>query len=339
MHNNFILKDENAIFYECGFSCDNVIFVRLGSEAFFITDSRYTIEANELVVGAEVIESSNLVESARQILRGVKRVIYNPNEWSVGDFKGFSKLKRTYFHEHRDFSRLKRAIKSDEEIAKISKAVALGKEAFEHFATFLTNEGLDLSERRLFFEGSKALSHTGNYNLSFEPIIAINENASKPHALPTSKALQKGDLVLFDAGLQYERYCSDRTRTAFMGETLSFAMEQSFTDSKIQQCYDLVRKAHDRAIEGARSGMRASQIDKLAREVIEEGGYGKYFVHSTGHGVGLDIHEYPFISKRSDMVIEDNMVFTVEPGIYIEGEFGIRLEDMVVMRDGKASVL
>ncbi|HID69573.1 MAG TPA: M24 family metallopeptidase, partial [Desulfobacterales bacterium] len=108
---------------------------------------------------------------------------------------------------------------------------------------------------------------------------------------------------------------------------------------KVQKAYDLVRKAHDTAIEKARSGMTGSQIDRLAREVIENGGMGDYFVHSTGHGVGLDIHEMPYISSRSQTVVEDGMVFTIEPGIYIPGEFGIRIEDMVVMQRGRVEVL
>jgi Xaa-Pro aminopeptidase len=100
-----------------------------------------------------------------------------------------------------------------------------------------------------------------------------------------------------------------------------------------------VQKAQDKAISKARSGMKASQIDKLARDVIEKAGYGKYFVHSTGHGIGLDIHEYPNISSRSDIIIEDNMVFTIEPGIYLPDEFGIRIEDSIAMIDGKAIIL
>ncbi len=107
----------------------------------------------------------------------------------------------------------------------------------------------------------------------------------------------------------------------------------------MQKAYDLVLKAHDKAISKARSGMMAKDIDKIARDVIEKGGFGKYFVHSTGHGVGLDIHEMPYISQYSRDIIEDGMVFTVEPGIYIEGEFGIRIEDMVVMQNSRAEVL
>jgi len=185
----------------------------------------------------------------------------------------------------------------------------------------------------------KALSKKGKYELSFEPIVAINENASKPHALPTAKILNRGDLLLVDAGLKYKRYCSDRTRTVNLKSKFSFKTEQKFKNKMMQKAYDTVLKAHDKAIEMARSGMRADEIDKIGRDIITKAGFGKYFVHSTGHGVGLDIHEMPYISSNSKTTIEDGMVFTIEPGIYIPNKFGIRIEDMVAMVEGRAIIL
>ncbi len=119
----------------------------------------------------------------------------------------------------------------------------------------------------------------------------------------------------------------------------SFKREQKFKNAKHQKVYDIVLKAQLNAIEKARVGMKASDVDKLTRDIIEQSGYGKYFVHSTGHGVGLDIHEYPVINSKSDVIIEDNMVFTIEPGIYLPSEFGVRIEDTVVMQNGKAVIL
>lgn len=120
---------------------------------------------------------------------------------------------------------------------------------------------------------------------------------------------------------------------------MSFDKTQHFKDSTLQKIYDTVLKAQEHAIKHARVGMKAKEIDALARGVIEEAGYGSYFVHSTGHGIGLDIHELPIISKRSETVIEEGMVFSVEPGIYIPHHYGVRIEDLVVMREGKARVL
>lgn len=339
---NYILRDENAIYYECGYSSDNALFLCLGSEKWLITDSRYTTEAKEQVRGAEVVESSDLLKAARTLLRShnVLKVIFDPKDWSVFSLEELKKrLPHLYFLPKPDFSHKKRMIKSSEEIKLLKRAVELGSEGFDKFAEYIQSYGLGDKEKRLHFEAKASLSHEGEYDLSFDPIVAINGNAAKPHALPTDIELKPEDLLLVDAGLKYKRYCSDRTRTVFVGDGINFNINQKFSSKKVQKAYDLVKKAHDTAIEKARAGMTGTQIDHLAREVIENGGMGDYFVHSTGHGVGLDIHEMPYISARSQTVVEDGMVFTIEPGVYLPGEFGIRIEDMVVMREGKVEVL
>ena len=339
---DFMLRNENAIYYECGYSCDNALFLSLGSERFFITDSRYTVEARDAVNGAEVIEASDLLKAARGLLRraAVKRLVYDPKDWSVEAFEKLTgKLPHIRFSPLPDFSHRKRIVKRPDEIALLQKAASLGREAFDRFAEYIDREGFGESEKRLHYAAQGALSFEGEYALSFDPIVAIGPDAAKPHALPTDSRLQKGDLLLVDAGLKFRRYCSDRTRTVCAKEGFAFGIEQRFDSSRIQKAYDLVRRAHDRAIEKARAGMTGAQIDRLAREVIEEGGMGEAFVHSTGHGVGLDIHEMPYISKRGTTVIEDGMVFTIEPGVYFPGEFGIRIEDMVVMENGRIRIL
>ena len=184
------------------------------------------------------------------------------------------------------------------------------------------------------------MSQKAKYDISFNPIVAINENAAKPHALPTSKKLQKNDLILVDAGIKYERYCSDRTCTSVADfENFSFKREQKFKDKKHQKIYDIVLKAQELTIKNAKSGMMAKDVDKIARDYISKAGYGEYFVHSTGHGVGLDIHEFPNINSKNEMIIEENMVFTVEPGIYIPDLFGVRIEDTVAIQNSKAVIL
>jgi Xaa-Pro aminopeptidase len=184
------------------------------------------------------------------------------------------------------------------------------------------------------------MSNFGKYELSFDPIVAINENAAKPHALPTNKKLKLNNLILVDAGVKYKRYCSDRTCTANANfEKFNFNREQKFKNKKHQKIYDIVYKAQLNAIEKARVGMKASKVDKLTRDIITKAGFGEYFVHSTGHGVGLDIHEFPTINSKSDVIIEENMVFTIEPGIYLPDEFGVRIEDTVVMKNGRVEIL
>lgn len=339
---NFILQNENAIYFECKFSCDNVIFLNLGDEKYFITDARYTTEAEEYAKKCEVIESSNLIETTKEILKknNIKKITFDPNDFTYASYIKLSEDLKTEFIEEPNFSKLKRVIKSDKEIILLKKAAIAGRDGFKELAKYIRKNGFNQTEQFLYFKAFEKMSQSGKLDISFEPIIAINENAAKPHALPTSKKLKLNDLLLVDAGVKYKRYCSDRTCTSVVDfEKFSFKREQKFKNSKHQKVYDIVLKAQLNAIEKARVGMKASEVDKLTRDVIEKAGFGKYFVHSTGHGVGLDIHEYPVINSKSDVIIEDNMVFTIEPGIYLANEFGVRIEDTIVMQNGKAIIL
>lgn len=339
---NFILQNENAIYFECKFSCDNVIFLNLEKERFFITDARYTTEAKEQTKKCEVVESSNLIQTVIELLskNKIKKLIFDPNDFSYATYANLTQKVKTKFISESNFSKLKRIIKTNKEIELLKKASMIGKDGFKQLAKFIKKDGISQSEQFLYFKAFENLSRSGELNISFEPIVAINENAAKPHALPTSKRLKSNDLILVDAGVKYKRYCSDRTCTSAVDfANFSFKREQKFKNPKHQKIYDIVLKAQQTAISKAKVGMKASDIDKLARQIIEKAGFGKYFIHSTGHGVGLDIHEFPNINFKSDVIIEDNMVFTIEPGIYLPEEFGVRIEDTIVMQNGKAEIL
>jgi len=339
---NFILRNENAVYYECGFSCDNEIFLQFGSDRFFITDGRYTVEAKEKLRGLKVVEARDVIAKAAEMLaeHKIKKLHYDPNDFTVAEFEKLKASKYTYFEPAPDFSKKKRIIKSNKEIKLIREAVRRGEEAFDRFALWLRRNALNKNEKRLQFECAAIMQNYGELDLSFDPIVAVNENAAKPHAFPTDKEVKIGSLILVDAGVKYARYCSDRTRVAEYNSEIGFDKKrQSFLSSKRQKVYDTVRKAQEKAIKAAKPGVKACDIDKAAREVIEKAGFGKYFVHSTGHGVGLDIHELPVISAKSETIIEENMVFTIEPGIYLPGEFGVRIEDMVRIAPTRAVVL
>ncbi len=333
---NYILKDENAVYYECGFSCDNEIFLKFGSESFFLTDARYITEAKESIKDAQVVlmDRRDPFKVARELIRksGIKSLIYNPLEWSVDEFESLNSKLSVHFKKSINFSQKKRIIKSDLELDILRYAAKLGANAFENFAKFIAKNGFGLSEKRLFNEAENIFKNYGELELSFAPIVALNQNAAKPHALPTDEELQKDSLLLLDAGVKYKRYCSDRTRTAEATANFNFSKETKFKDKKKQKIYDTVLKAQEASLRKAKVGVSASEIDRAGREVIEKEGYGNYFIHSTGHGVGLDIHELPVIGARSKDIIEENMVFTIEPGIYLPGEFGVRIEDTVIAK-------
>ncbi len=337
--------NENAIYYACGYSNDNCIYLSLGSESYLITDSRYTLDATtslqESSPGTKVVIDADLPKRAAKILSKskVKKIHFDPKEWDYHRITKIQEYTRLKWVAKIDLSHIKRMIKSREEILLLEKAVKQGARAFRDFAMMIDDEGVGKSEKALHFLAQNFIRRFGKNDLSFDPIVAIGANAAKPHAHPTDHILEEGDLLLFDAGLKHKRYCSDRTRTVRIREGFSFNKKQNFKSKKMQKAYDTVLKAHDKQIEKARTGMRGKEIDRIGREIIDKAGFGKYFIHSTGHGVGLDIHEMPYISTRSKTKIQDGMVYTIEPGIYIPDAFGIRIEDMVVMEEGRARVL
>lgn len=338
---NILLKDESALYYECGYSCDNGVYLRLGSESWFFTDGRYAIEAKEALKDTELVVTSDLYSSVAKYLKKykVKECVYDPKEWDCESFHRIDSEVKISWKLEPSWSHRQRIIKSSKEIEYLKLASKAGARAFDDISKAFSKKGFGKDERELHFLAERILRKDGKRELSFEPIVAIGANSAKPHAIATKRKLKSGDLLLLDAGVKYNRYCSDRTRTARVVDGFDFSTIQGFSSKKIQKVYDTVLKAHDRAIDKARCGMRASEIDALARDVIEKAGYGDYFVHSTGHGVGLDIHEMPYISSRSSTIIEDGMVFTIEPGIYLPNAFGIRIEDSVVMLGNRAEVL
>lgn len=341
---NYILQNENAIFYECGYSCDNCIYINLNNDSFFITDARYEIDANENIKNnSKIIITNNLIKKAKDILvkSKIKKIVFDPNDFSHFTFTMLSNNLKITFKQQPNFSKQKRIIKNDYEIKLIKKAMKKARIGFDKFQEYLYSDGFGKSEKYLSYMAETFVTNYKKYDLSFESIIAINENSAKPHATPSSKIYNENDLLLFDGGIKYKRYCSDRTVTFGNSLEISSIMqrEQKFSKKKYQKIYDIVLKAQETTIEKARVGMKGSQIDAIGRDIITKAGYGEYFVHSTGHGVGLDIHEYPNISTKSDIIIEENMIFTVEPGIYLPNEFGVRIEDTLVMKSKKAVIL
>ncbi|WP_096025043.1 M24 family metallopeptidase [Campylobacter lanienae] len=335
---NYILKDENAVYFECGYSCDNEIFIKFQNRGFFITDSRYAIEARSIIINSEVIESRDIIKSARLLLRslGVRDMIYNPSDFSYFDFVNLSRDLHINFIAKNEFSKLKRQIKSSLEIEILKEAARLGASKFDELSQAISS---GMSEKTINFKAENIFRDGGNLALSFAPITAINANAAKAHALPLDERIKSNDLLLVDAGVRYQRYCSDRTRTAEFKDGFKFTKEQKFSNSKQNEIYQIVKEAQNLAIKAVKPGVRACDIDAAARDFIAKNGYGECFFHSTGHGVGLDIHEFPIISPKSTTIIEAGMVFSVEPGIYIENEFGVRIEDVVVVTNDGCEVL
>ncbi|HEX2922875.1 MAG TPA: M24 family metallopeptidase, partial [Chloroflexota bacterium] len=169
----------------------------------------------------------------------------------------------------------------------------------------------------------------GSEGVAFDTIVASGPNASRPHHSPGDRPLQTGEPIIIDWGARVKGYCSDITRTVVLGEA----------DKQFKDLYKVVLEAQTRAEERIRAGMAGAKADSLARKVIEAAGYGEQFGHGLGHGVGLAIHESPRVGRASEDVLEDGMVFSVEPGVYLPGWGGIRIEDLVLLQGGKVTVL
>ena len=216
-----------------------------------------------------------------------------------------------------------RVLKEEPELDIITRAVEIADRAFEEVAAGLET---GITERQIAWLLEKSMREQGAESTSFDIIVASGPNAAIPHHRPTDKAIQLGEPIIIDMGARLEGYCSDLSRTVCLGRP----------DDPFKRVYDLVLGAQETAIAAVQSGMSGHDGDKLARDVIEKAGHGDQFGHGTGHGVGLLIHENPRVSRNAPNELADGMIFTVEPGVYLPGWGGVRIEDIVVMEHGRA---
>ena len=243
-------------------------------------------------------------------------------EEGIGNLAIESDLTANVYEKFKDFNlkisnviSTERMIKSDEEIEKMSKATEIAHKSLLELDVRSKQEKGAL-EWECSYELGYLMRKNGAGCESFETIFASGPLSSLPHSTPRNHILETP--VLVDYGCKFEGYCSDTTRTFVYNE-------------KQEEISDIVLEAHDKAVDAVKEGLKACEIDKVARDIITEYGYGDNYIHGTGHSLGLDIHESPSVSLRDQTVLENNMIFTIEPGIYLEGEFGIRIEDMVLV--------
>ena len=320
-----IVSPENR-FYFTGFNSTDGFLLACGDRAVFITDSRYIEAAQNTVRGCEVVLQQREISQLKNVLDsfGAKTVAVEADRLTVSDFARFTKA----------FEGIElvadgtldmginaiRSVKDAAEVEKIITAQRIAEKGFEHICNFIT-EGKTEKEIQLeldFF----MLSH-GAEALSFETIAVSGANGSKPHGVPTDKPVKKGELITLDFGAVYEGYHSDMTRTVALGSV----------DDNQKLIYNTVLEAQLSAIASIKAGVTGKEADEAARRVIRNAGYGEYFGHGTGHGVGVEIHEYPNVSPSNEKALVSGNIVTAEPGIYIPGKYGVRIEDMVLVTD------
>ncbi len=292
------------------------------SDAVLFVDGRY-IEAakNGVNDGVEVRLFTKLSEQVKEFLGEKTKTILVETANTVADVRGFEKLfAREICPSDTLESTLHslRLVKNDYEIDCVIKAQRMAEKAFDDVLNFI-REGV--TETQIAAELEYRMKLAGNETVSFETIVVSGEKSSMPHGVPSEKTVKAGDFITMDFGAVYKGYHSDMTRTVAVG----------FATDEMQLVYNTVLSANLAAIAAVREGVKASEVDLAARNIIKNAGYGEFFTHSTGHGVGLEIHEAPTVSFKNEKILTAGQLITIEPGIYLEGKFGVRTEDMVVV--------
>lgn len=297
-------------------------------ENIYITDGRYIEYAHKtLTVFDEIIvyDVKDLSQDDYEnFFLFCENVGFEENYLTYAKYKEYiRKFKVNNFVETENIIEKQRMIKDEEEINNIKEACSITKKCFEYIAEFLKPGNTEKQVARkiddYFFQNAEGPA--------FDTIVASGENSSKPHAVPTDRMFKEQDIITIDIGCKYNGYCSDMTRTFFIGEPTE----------KQKKIYNLVLKNHDQTIESIKEGANTKQLSKMVENDFKLHDFD--LIHSLGHGLGLEIHEKPYLSSRVESILKENMTITVEPGIYIPGEFGVRIEDTVLVEKGGCSKL
>jgi Xaa-Pro aminopeptidase len=325
----FLILDLKNIRYLTGFSgSDGALLVGAGKPVL-LADGRYTAQAKVQAPGARVVLCRDKASGIADVLsaRGFERIGFEPASVSVELHGALRRMaKKVCWKPLPSELGAIRAVKDKKEIESIRKAIRIATAALR---STLERIRPGVCERDIAIELEYAMRTKGAEAPSFDTIIASGPNSAHPHAQPGARKIRPGDFVVVDFGAVCRGYHSDETCTFVVGRA----------GRKHENIYAVVKEAHDRALEAVRPGVACRAVDAAARGVIEKAGYGSCFSHGTGHGLGLDVHEAPRLSTLSDAVLEEGMVITIEPGIYIPGFGGVRIEDTVLVGRGGARVL
>jgi Xaa-Pro aminopeptidase len=317
--------------YLCGFTGSNGILLISKDKAIFLTDFRYKEQVKKEVKGAEIkIPQKELFSFLPEInlLKG-KRIKAGFEEKYL-TFQLYQRLKtllpQVLWVPTENLVESLLVTKDEEEIKKIKKAADISAKAYLEILPFFRP---GTKESDIAAELEYRIKRNGGTGSAFEPIVASGLRSAMPHARASSKMLKKGEFVTLDFGASYDGYVCDITRTVVLGNATP----------RQKKIYNLVLKAQTRAVESARSGMKGFELDKVSRDIIKKAGYQKYFGHGLGHGIGLLVHDSPGINTKSQEVLKPGMVITIEPGVYIPGWGGVRIEDDVLITRNGCKVL
>lgn len=328
--NGILVSRQPNITYLTGFLSSDSYLLITPKQIFFITDSRYYQQARSQLEGVDIRLNGRSVFNTIVNLAKDSKIKRLGFEVRGMDFAQYNQIKKLLGSIHliatQGLIEQLRNIKQPEEIAKINKAVSITVQALR-YAQRIVRPGL--AEIEVAGELARFIRYRGARTTSFEIIVASGKNSAFPHHLTSRRKLKTGECVFIDIGVDYQGYKSDLTRTFFLGRI----------PSKISKIYKIVRQAQAQAINRIKPGVKCCEIDRSARQYIVKHGYGGFFTHNLGHGIGLEIHEQPYLSTDNKAVIRPQMIFTVEPAIYLPGEFGVRIEDDVAVTKNGCEVL
>jgi Xaa-Pro aminopeptidase len=307
--------------YITGFTGTAGVAIITNDQAVFITDFRYTQQAQKEITGFEIVQHTKPImeEVGIQLEKmGVKSVGFEKDDLSYALFEIYQKAVKSELVPVSGLVEKIRLIKTEQEIKIIKVAANIADAAFNHIITYITpgKTELEVSNELEFFMRKQGASSS-----SFDIIVASGLRSALPHGVATEKIIEKGDFVTLDFGALYNGYISDLTRTVAIGEP----------SEQLKEIYQIVLDAQMKSLDEIKPGMTGIQADAVARDHIKSKGYGEAFGHSLGHGIGLEVHEGPGLSFRSNTVLEPGMVITIEPGIYVPGVGGVRIEDDTVV--------
>jgi len=319
------------IFYLCGFSGDSAALLVDPTSATLFTDGRFTIQAKQETRGIRIhIHKGPLLEAVGEHLRGRKRqrVAVPPSHFTLSGWKALRKAAggNLKWVPVDGLVEGLRAIKDDGEIDRIRDAARLGSQVMEETIRLIRP---GVTELDIASEIGYRMRRKGASGESFEAIVAAGPRSALPHARPSARRIGKNELVVLDLGAILRRYCSDLTRTVHVGKA----------SARVREWYHAVLDAQTAARDAVKSGVSCGAVDAAARNVLQRKGLGRYFVHSTGHGIGLEIHEDPRIARDQKRLLETGNVVTLEPGVYVEGVGGIRIEDDALVTPRGAEIL
>ena len=322
-----LITDPYSLRYYTGFCGGEGVALCTSEKWMLYVDSRYTeaarLETEQAESGFTACEFNHehpLYELLREQLAGAEKVGFEDRSMICSAFTKYHQELEVQLVQLEDALLLPRRVKTEQELMLLRRAEEIGDKAFTHILTVLKP---GITELEVAAEIEYAMKKNGASGLSFDTIAASGFHSAMPHAIPSEKKLETGDFVTMDFGCIYQGYCSDMTRTVVIGKA----------DEEQRKVYDTVREAQKRAMEGLKPGMRCCEVDRIARDYIGEAGYGAYFGHGLGHSVGLYIHESPALNTRDETILEPGMIETIEPGIYIPGFGGVRIEDMGVVTE------